>query len=138
MSGLAERGLAACVEYDECAGEVRRLSGEIAGLECRRGTERLEAALESGARVIEGASCFQLAKADDANWRSGSIEDGPRPPTLAQLAVLVADCPDCARLCELIAARRDARKRFAVAKRRIRSVARAAGRTAHEPEEGQR
>lgn len=105
MSNPAARedALTACLEYDRWASEVARLTEEIREATCPKGTG--------------GYSCFQVARTDPAN---------PVGPSLATLAMLVADCPSCSRLCELIAARKHARQRFGVAKRRIRSVARVA------------
>ena len=118
------KGTAACVAYDHWASEVRRLTTAIGEVSCPRELPILD---ENGEPEAQGApSCFQAAKEDRANWvlRGHHAENEPQPPTLATLARIVADCPECSSLCALIAERKHARKQFGVAKRRVRHVGR--------------
>lgn len=119
------KALSACVEYEHWASEVARLTLEIGACECPN-----ESVAEDETHWSGSQSCFTEAKEDRANWTPGGPEHSPGPPTLATLAKIVANCPACSRLCELIAARKHARQRFGVAKRRIRAV----GRRARAPE----
>ena len=104
------KALAACRAYDHWAHEIKRLTSEIGAVECPREGEP--------SPFATFPSHFRQA----ADVRVGM---GDRL-TLDEIRKRVADCPECSRLCVLIAERREARKRFGVAKRAVRR----AGRTA--------
>lgn len=115
--------LNACADYEGWAAEVRRLTEEIGNLVCPRQAPGHENLGVPAFMAASGESCFEAAKKDLVNWREGLCPEDPRrPPLLADLAKVVADCPECSRLCELIAARKHARQRFGVAKRAVRHV----------------
>lgn len=108
----------ACVEYERWASEVGRLTRELGAISCPN----------EGPQEDDGfawrKSCFQEARDDRANWKPEGAENPPHPPSLAEIAKLVADCPECSKLCRLIAERKHARQRFGVAKRLVRAVGR--------------
>jgi hypothetical protein len=120
------RAADACRDYEHWASEITRLTAEIVAVECPE--EREPDIDEAGALVEAVDSCFRRAREDSANWTPGGPEDPPHPPTLATIAKAVASCPECSRLCVLIAERKHARQRFGVAKRAVRSVGKRAGR----------
>lgn len=110
--------LDACAEYEHWASEVGRLTNDIRDCICPK--ENVEDPTgEFGSPFGTEPSCFQRAKNDPANV-TGSVESGPAQPNLFAIAKLVAGCPSCSKLCDLISARRHARNRFGIAKRKVR------------------
>jgi len=118
MPELAQRALEACVEYEHCAAEVTRLTSAIGQVECPRETHD---DVVDGKFVPGTPSCFQRVRTEMRP--TGPLpDDGPRPVNLAEIGTLVADCPECSRLVNLIGERRGMRQRFGKAKRAIRHL----------------
>lgn len=105
MGSAAE---AASRDYAHWAGEVRRLTEEIARTVCPH-----ESPSELETHAPPTPSCFRAASEQP---------DRQGRRTLDQIAGEVADCRACSDLVLLIRARRQARQRFGVAKRAVRSV----------------
>lgn len=108
---VKDAGVQACVEYDRCASEIRRLGREIGE------------ALDGCARAQEDGGKNHLAEA------YAEIDDGPEDVRFLdeqeQLEILSA-CPACLRAHQLIQERRALRRRWGVVKRRLRTVAKRA------------
>jgi hypothetical protein len=116
----------ACREYERWASEVRRLTEAIGAVVCPR--EVPDEDLDFiGSHFSEACDI----RTDTDNWRPDYA--GPRRLNLDEIEDEVADCPECSRLCALIRERKHARQRFGVAKRRVRSVGKAAHPTPEEP-----
>lgn len=116
---LGARAAAACAEYDHWASEIVRLTAEIGTCDCPPGA----AWSDEGPGTGED-SCFRKASLEEF---PGELPDeGARRRDLAAIARAVADCATCSRLCLLIAARKHARQRFGVAKRKVRQIGRLA------------
>lgn len=97
---------AACQEYDHWAGEVARLTAEIADITCPREVEGEESHFREASRVQVPA---------------GPLPDhGSRPLFLHEVRERVKACPQCDNLAATISARRHARKRWGVSKRKVR------------------
>lgn len=139
MSG-ADRAVAACVDYDRWATEIRVLTEAIGECTCPAEDQPFtHVAGDDGATFRAPTSCFRRASA--VRLPGGPMpDDAPRRLYLHEVAARVKDCAACTRLCELIEARRHARRQWGVAKRRIRAIARSAGSAIHSaihaPEEG--
>lgn len=115
---MSARAAAVVLRYDELATRVKALTDEISATRCpREGDPALP--------FDTGESCFSEAKRRARPETLGRPEDGERPIRLAEVAIEVRDCPSCSRLCEAIAERRDARRQLGVAKRALRTTARA-------------
>lgn len=111
----------ACADYERWSAEIKRLTAEIANTRCPV-EETTAEAVEQGTPVWVDPvpSCFR--RAAQTMIPPMYPDDGERPIRLAEIAPLVADCPDCTRLVELIAARKQARQRLGIAKRAIRAA----------------
>jgi len=121
-----ERAIAACIEYNHWAREIRRLTVEIGEVECPREAAELEYDPEDPTADPDHRSHFRVER--EVIVSTGGAYPEPRGPrTLDEIAAAVKDCPACARLCALIAERCEARKRWGVAKRKVRAIARLAG-----------
>lgn len=108
----------ACREYEHWASEIPRLTDAIGAVRCPNETWVDD---EHGSWLSEGESCFHAAS--QVTLPAGSLpDDGDRPIRLDEIANRVADCPACSELVDLIRARRHARKRWGVAKRRVRAA----------------
>lgn len=114
-----ESAMRACSDYQHWASEVRRLTDAIAALRC---PDERDYEDETGAPHIP--SCFAVER--EVIVSTGGAYPEPRGPrTLAEVAVAVKDCPECSRLCQLIADRKAARQKWGAAKRHVRSVGKA-------------
>jgi hypothetical protein len=117
----------ACRAYDHWAREIPRLTADIGACECPRAAERVareEAAAEAEHRgaIIESVSCFKSAAQEQIGHDDNEYVAVRR--NLEQVAAVVQDCPECSRLCQLIAERKHARQQLGVAKRAIRRAGR--------------
>ena len=92
---------------------MRRLTDSIADCEC---PHEHHGDNESDGFYFE-ASCFADAKGKPVVESSLGEE---RRATLDEIAELVKECPACSALCVLIRERMDARKKWGVAKRKVR------------------
>lgn len=115
----AVRAVKACRDYDHWAREVDRLTEAIGDVVC----PRTQGPTDDIGNPIHGerASCFERER-----YKNVHASDGEplRRLYLSEVAAKVRDCPECSRLCALIAERKEARKRLGVAKRAIRATAR--------------
>lgn len=105
------RAIAACRAYDYWAREIARLTSEIGRIACPREQWDLYADEHAPPSV-------------ESHFRASRRAVGARLPDLSQIAKRVADCPECSRLCVLIAERRAARKKWGAAKRAVRYAGR--------------
>ncbi|MGA3803705.1 hypothetical protein ACI2VP_05170 [Ralstonia nicotianae] len=124
MADRAQKALAACAEYD-------RLMLEIAAL-----TTKIGESMEYCTRMVtaeNGVSHFpDGAQSHIAEAYAGFIDDngfGPEqgywPPE--EVLEMVSECPHCLAAHQHVQARKLARKRLGIAKRKIRAIGRAAG-----------
>lgn len=113
------RAVHACRDYDHWAAEIPRLSAAIGAIKCPR-----QLTDEWGSVDDEAVSCFQRAAREE--FPGNQPDDGPTRRNLDAIAKVVANCPECSRLCVLIRERKYARQRLGVAKRTIRAIGRRA------------
>jgi hypothetical protein len=125
----AATALDACERYDHWASEIARLKQAIASCRCphewppRYWRWNGEPSMWADDRP-DAPSCF--AREQVRTVCTGMLpDDGYRRVWLSEIAAAVKDCEACSRLCALIAERREARKQWGIAKRRIRAVGRA-------------
>lgn len=120
---MSERAEQACVAYDHWAREVARLTEAIGLVQCPNAPDGEYSEGDDGATFVHRVSCFERER-----HRMIVAYDGEpiRRVWLAEVADAVRDCPGCSRLCALIAERKEARKKWGVAKRAIRRAALAA------------
>jgi len=114
-----EKAVEAVREYEWWASEVARLTNAIKGEVCPE-----ESPPEAETHWFGVGSCFSDAAQEEIVTAPADIY-GPeerRKLSLEEIEAEVKDCPSCTRLCELIRARRHARKRYGVAKRGVRHV----------------
>jgi hypothetical protein len=116
-----EKALVACQQYDHWAREIVRLTHEIAAVHCPR-EEGVE--IRPGYFQQSAPSHFREAAEESLPVSAWSDEPETRRRNLPGIAVVVADCPACSRLCELIVERKEARVRYGVAKREVRRIGR--------------
>ena len=110
---LERRAVRAVRDYAHWHAEVDRLTVAIGGCVCPR-----EVMTEYGPT---GTSCFAEARLEEIP--AGPMpDDGSKPVPLSWIAKKVVDCPECTRLCVLIAERREAKKQRGISKRRVRQV----------------
>lgn len=119
-----ERAWEACGEYETWAAAVRRLTEEIAAIQCPNESE-----VEQDTHWPGSPSCFSIAREQRRPESYHGDGNPPRPLRLNEIEPLVADCPECSRLVKLIRARKVARQRYGVAKRKVRAVGKVATRT---------
>lgn len=105
----------ACLEYDWWASEVQRTTDAISMNECPNEGHWM---IETDPEPLP--SCFTTAKTTPIIENHLGEE---RRASLDDIAESVNDCPACTQLVKDIRARRHARKRLGVAKRKIRHVA---------------
>ena len=108
-----------CAEYERWAAEITRLTAAIAEEFCPKENVRED---EWENVIRSGTSCFTNAKADLCQGDFGEAEYPNQPITLAQIEETVTDCPSCTRLVGFIRARKEAKKQYGIAKRRVRHV----------------
>lgn len=123
---LEARALAACNDYDRWKREVDRLTKEIKANECPRVEDGTVVEGDDGLTFTTHESCFHRL----SNHTTGRFDEARRL-YLTEIAAHpeIKACPACSRLCEAIAERTQARRKWGAAKRAIRRVARLAGRT---------
>lgn len=110
----------ACREYAAAMAEAERLTTEIAGIVCPQESEQV---YPDRANWFElKPSHFAEAKRRRINTPWPDDDDDGRPLRLSEIARRVADCPECSKLCRLIAERRKYRRRAATYKGVCRKI----------------
>ena len=115
------RAVEVCADYERWAAEVARLTKTISETYCPNEPQPDGEGVWHGSG---GESCFTKAKTELCGADVGEDRPGMsnRGLTLDELEEEVADCESCTRLVRLIQERKEARKTYGVAKRRVRAI----------------